>query len=54
MRALPVVEDLDVFEDVDVRSGSCFERTIAHELLLQRREEALSDGVVPAAPRANN
>src|SRR5690348_4788044 len=48
MSALSVVEDLDVFKDLGARSGSRHEGTIADELFLQRREEALGDGVIPA------
>src|SRR3954466_11792290 len=52
MCTLRVVEDLDVLEDVGARSCSRIEGALAHELLLQRREEALGDGVVPAVALA--
>src|SRR4029079_17533267 len=48
MRTLPIVEDLDVLEDLAARAGSRLEGLIAHQLLLQRREEALCNGIIPA------
>jgi hypothetical protein len=43
-----VVEDLDVVEDGGSQLGAVGPGLAADELLLERGEEALGDGVVPA------
>src|SRR4051812_16819507 len=49
-RRFGVVVVFDVVADGVVRFGSCFESAAVHELLLESREKALSDGVVVAVP----
>ena len=49
---MPVVEDLDVLEDFAASVRPRLERVVSDELLLERREEALGDGVVPAVALA--
>ena len=44
----PIVEHLDVFEDVLFRFRSCGIVPMVHEFPLQCSEEALDTGVVPA------
>ena len=54
MPPLPVVEDLEVLEELGARRGPRGPRRVVDQLDLQRREEALGDGVVPAvAPPAH-
>src|SRR5690606_7018232 len=48
MSSTTIVEDLDVLEDLSACLSSSLEQYVANELLLQRREEAFSDGIVPA------
>ena len=52
MRALPVVKDLDVFEDLGASALAGLEGPVADQFLLHRGEEALGDSVVPARPPA--
>ena len=47
MPALGVVEALDVFADRRDGSGPCRVALVVDELALQRREEALRNGVIP-------
>ena len=48
MQALAVVEDLDELEDRVAGVGSCWPGLAVDEFLLERREPALTHGVVPA------
>ena len=48
MQALPVIEDLDVFEDGGLGLLSGVEVVEMNEFILQRTEEALGAGVVVA------
>ena len=50
--ALAVVEDFDVVEDLGAKFGLRRPRAAVDELLLERREEALCDGVIEAIPLA--
>ena len=52
MRPLPVVEDLDVFEDLGTGALACVEGVVADKFLFQGREEALGHRVVPAVALA--
>src|SRR5213594_3418705 len=53
MSPLPVVEDLEVIEQLGARRRPRGPRRVVDELDLQRREETLGHGVVPAiAPAA--
>jgi len=45
-----VVEGLDVVEDFGAQLGACRPGAAVDQLLLERREEAFSDGVVEAVP----
>ena len=45
---MPVVKDLQVFEDVRPRFGPPLPRRLVDEFEFERREEALGDGIVPA------
>src|SRR5437899_11377154 len=54
MPSPPVVEGLEVIEELTARRGPRAPGRVVDELDLQRGEEALSDGVVPAvAPPAH-
>src|SRR5437899_6397730 len=54
MTPLPIVEELQVLEEIGARGGTRGPGSVVDELDLQRREEALGDGVVPAiAPTAH-
>src|SRR5947209_17243594 len=54
MSPLPVVEDLEVIEQFGARCRPRGPRRVVDELDLQRREETLSHGIVPAiAPAAH-
>lgn len=48
MPTRPIVEHLDVFEDVLFRFRSCGIVPMVHEFPLQCSEEALDTGIVPA------
>ena len=48
MKALAVVEDLDVVVDRRASLGEIHPSSVMHELLLERAEEALDDRVVVA------
>src|SRR3954463_1605534 len=50
--AAAVEEDLDVLEDLGAQFGLGWPAAAVDELLLQRREEALGDGVVVAVAAA--
>src|SRR5512144_1153350 len=50
MAALPVVEDLDVFEERGLRPAPGSEPRAMHEFGLESAEEALHWGVVQAVP----
>ena len=50
MAALPVVEDLDVFEERGLRPAPGSEPRAMHEFGLESAEEALHRGVVQAVP----
>jgi hypothetical protein len=52
MSSLPIVEELEVLEQVSARRGARGPRSVVNELDLERREEALGDGVVPAIATA--
>src|SRR2546426_1828385 len=52
MSPLPVVEDLKVIEQLGARRRPRGPRRVVHELDLQRREETLSHGIVPAIAAA--
>src|SRR5258706_6031847 len=54
MTTLSIVEDLDVLEDRVARLCARDEIGVEDEVVLQRREEALSDGVVPAIALATH
>jgi hypothetical protein len=54
MPALRVVVVLDVVTDCVVRFGAGLEGAAVHQFLLQRREEALGDGVVPTVARGTH
>src|SRR6266542_6985237 len=54
MPSLPVIEPLDVVEELGARRRPRLPRRVVDELDLQRGEEALGDRVVPAiAPAAH-
>src|SRR5256885_9619289 len=54
MPPLPIVEELEVLEELGARHRPGGPGRIVDQLDLQRREEALGDGVVPAiAPQAH-
>src|SRR2546422_927227 len=54
MTALSIVEELQVLEEIGTRGGARGPGGVVDELDLQRREEALGHGVVPAiAPAAH-
>ncbi len=48
MTAFPVIEHLDIFEDVLCRFARRRVMPMVHELALQRPEEAFNAGIVPA------
>ncbi len=50
MSALPIIEHLDVFEDVLSRLVPCAVLTRVDEFTLERPEEALHAGIVPTVP----
>ena len=52
MNPLPVVEDLDELKDLRVRVRSRRIVPLVDQLIFQRAEEALDDGVVVTAPFA--
>src|SRR5881296_1078632 len=54
MPPLPIVEELEVLEELGARRRPSGPGRVMDQLDLQRREEALGDGVVPAiAPAAH-
>src|SRR5215470_18418508 len=54
MSPLPIVEELEVLDEVDARGGPRQPGGVVDELDLQRREEALGHRIVPAiAPAAH-
>ena len=52
VQAPPVEQDLDVVNDRPAGPGPGWPRPPVDELLLQRGEEALGDGVIPALAKA--
>ncbi len=50
METLPVIEHFDELKDGRLGLLPCVERLVMHQLVLQRAEEALHDGVVITVP----
>jgi hypothetical protein len=53
MRSAPVVEDLDVLEDLAAGMGARFERVVADELFFERSEEVQTMAAARAEDHQN-
>src|SRR5438552_12297 len=54
MQPLAIVKDLDKLKGLAPGFVPCLERAVMHQLVLQRAEEALRDGVIVAVPPATH
>ena len=52
MTASPIIEHLNVFEDILSRGFTCFVAPMVHELAREYPEEAFGTGIIPAVARA--